>query len=136
MYVHMYMFILFIQVCSAGSRLLVQENIADRLIGMIKERMTHLRLGDSLDKSIDMGAIVDASQRKTIDSYVQKAKEEGAEVHVCVCVSVSMYARVCMYATMCVHVSVSTCMCVYMYMYVCLGIRKNLDQLRFEPRTF
>ena len=42
--------------------------------------MTHLRLGDSLDKGIDMGAIVDESQKKTIDGYVQKAKEEGAEV--------------------------------------------------------
>ena len=125
MYVHMYMFILFIQVCSAGSRLLVQENIADRLIGMIKERMTHLRLGDSLDKSIDMGAIVDASQRKTIDSYVQKAKEEGAEVHVCVCVSVSMYSCVCMYVTMCVHVSVSMCVCTCICVCVCTCVSWN-----------
>ncbi len=66
--------------CSAGSRLLVQENIAERVIAKIKERMTHLRLGDSLDKAIDMGPIVDASQKKSIDAYVQKAKEEGAEV--------------------------------------------------------
>ena len=50
------------------------------MIKKIKERMTHLRLGDSLDKGIDMGPIVDASQKKSIDSYVQKAKEEGAEV--------------------------------------------------------
>ena len=42
--------------------------------------MTHFRLGDSLDKGIDMAAIVDPSQRKTIDEYVQKAKKEGAEV--------------------------------------------------------
>ena len=66
--------------CSAGSRLLVQENIAEQVIAKIKERMTHLRLGDSLDKAIDMGPIVDASQKKSIDAYVQKAKEEGAEV--------------------------------------------------------
>lgn len=69
-----------LQVCSAGSRLLVQENIADKVIAKVKERMTHLRLGDSLDKSIDMGPIVDPSQKKSIDAYVQKAKEEGAEV--------------------------------------------------------
>ena len=50
------------------------------MIKKIKERMTHLRLGDSLDKGIDMGPIVDASQKKSIDSYVQKAKVEGAEV--------------------------------------------------------
>ena len=39
-----------LQVCSAGSRLIVQEDIADRMVKKIKERMTHLRLGDSLDK--------------------------------------------------------------------------------------
>ena len=50
------------------------------MIAKVKERMTHLRLGDSLDKGIDMAAIVDPSQRKTIDEYVQKAKKEGAEV--------------------------------------------------------
>ena len=38
------------QVCSAGSRLIVQENIVDTVVAKIKERMTHLRLGDSLDK--------------------------------------------------------------------------------------
>lgn len=73
-------YILLIQVCSAGSRLLVQENIADKMIAKLKERMTHLRIGDSLDKGIDMGAIVDPSQRKSIDEYVQKARQEGADV--------------------------------------------------------
>ena len=38
------------QVCSAGSRLIVQESVAAITVGKIKERMTHLRLGDSLDK--------------------------------------------------------------------------------------
>lgn len=42
--------------------------------------MGRLRVGDSLDKCMDMGAIVDASQMKSIDKYVQQAKEEGAEV--------------------------------------------------------
>ena len=42
--------------------------------------MTHLRLGDSLDKCIDMGAIVDPSQRKSVDMMVQEAKAEGANV--------------------------------------------------------
>ena len=74
------------QVCSAGSRLIVQENIADRMVAKIKERMTHLRLGDSLDKGIDMGAIVDPTQRKSIDEYVQQARREGAEVYqACAC---------------------------------------------------
>ena len=71
-----------LQVCSAGSRLLVQENIADVMIAKVKERMTHLRVGDSLDKSIDMGAIVDVSQKKSIEEFIRKAKEEGAEVSI------------------------------------------------------
>ena len=50
------------------------------MIAKIKERMTHLRLGDSLDKCVDMGPIVDQSQRITIDEFVQKAKDEGAAV--------------------------------------------------------
>ena len=50
------------QVCSAGSRLLVQETVYAKMVAKIKERMTHLRLGDSLDKGIDMAAIVDPSQ--------------------------------------------------------------------------
>jgi aldehyde dehydrogenase (NAD+) len=69
------------QVCSAGSRLLVQENVAQRVVKKIKNRMTHLRLGDSLDKGIDMGAIVDPSQRKSIDDYVQEARRDGADVY-------------------------------------------------------
>lgn len=42
--------------------------------------MSHLRLGDSLDKNIDMGAVVDKSQWESIDSYVRKARAEGNDV--------------------------------------------------------
>ena len=42
--------------------------------------MKHLRVGNSLDKCIDIGAIVDESQKKSIDEYVQDARNEGAEV--------------------------------------------------------
>jgi len=74
------------QVCSAGSRLLVQENIYDKVVKKIKERMKTLRVGDSLDKSIDMGAIVDPSQRKSVEKYVQIAKDEGCDVYqACAC---------------------------------------------------
>lgn len=69
------------QVCSAGSRLLVQETIADKLIEKLKERMKHLRVGTSLDKCVDMGAIIDESQRKSIEEYVEEAKKEGAEIY-------------------------------------------------------
>lgn len=69
------------QVCSAGSRLIVQENIAESFVAKIKERLTHFRVGDSLDKCVDMGAIVNGSQKESIDAYVQQAKLEGAEVY-------------------------------------------------------
>ena len=42
--------------------------------------MSHLRVGDSLDKAVDVGAIVDESQRKTVENYVEQARQEGAEV--------------------------------------------------------
>ncbi|XP_071831026.1 aldehyde dehydrogenase family 16 member A1-like [Apostichopus japonicus] len=69
------------QVCSAGSRLIVQENILSTVVDKLRDRISHLRLGHSLDKSIDMGAIVDPSQRKTVDEYVEDARKEGAEVY-------------------------------------------------------
>ena len=42
--------------------------------------MSHLRVGDSLDKAIDVGAVVDETQRKTVEDYVKHARQEGAEV--------------------------------------------------------
>ncbi len=69
------------QVCCAGSRLLVQESIADKFLAKVKRRMGLLRIGDSLDKGVDIGAIVDPIQRKTIDGWVQKGIAEGAEVY-------------------------------------------------------
>ena len=68
------------QVCCAGSRLLVQENVAESFLNKLKKRMEHLRVGDPLDKCIDMGAIVDQSQWNTIDSWVKIGIREGGEV--------------------------------------------------------
>jgi len=68
------------QVCCAGSRLIVQENIAPRFIQKLKTRMGHLRVGDSLDKAIDMGAIVDKSQWDTVDYWVKMGEKEGGDV--------------------------------------------------------
>jgi aldehyde dehydrogenase (NAD+) len=65
------------QVCCAGSRLLVQENVADRFTGKLKARMQRLRVGDPLDKAIDIGAIVDQTQWDTIDQWVQTGVKEG-----------------------------------------------------------
>jgi aldehyde dehydrogenase (NAD+) len=63
------------QVCCAGSRLLVQEGIADRFHDKLKRRMDGLRLGDPLDKCIDVGAIVDPVQLATITGLVQGCKD-------------------------------------------------------------
>ena len=58
------------QVCCAGSRLLVQEGIAERFHAKLKARMEKLRIGDPLDKCIDVGAIVDPVQRDRIAAMV------------------------------------------------------------------
>ncbi|KAK7074451.1 hypothetical protein SK128_023965, partial [Halocaridina rubra] len=68
------------QVCSAGSRLLVQEPVFDKFMDKLKVRMRNLRLGVSLDKSLDMGAIIDPTQQKFIAEYVDNARKEGADV--------------------------------------------------------
>jgi aldehyde dehydrogenase (NAD+) len=66
------------QVCCAGSRLLVQEGVADRLIEKLRARMEKLRLGSPLDKGVDMGAIVAPVQLERIRSLVQQGADEGA----------------------------------------------------------
>ena len=65
------------QVCCAGSRLLVQEGIAAKFIAKLKRRMETLVVGDPLDKSVDMGAIVDPIQLARITELVAKGKAEG-----------------------------------------------------------
>lgn len=65
------------QVCCAGSRLLVQESIAETLYAKLKKRMSQLIVGNPLDKGIDMGAIVDKIQLKTIEDLVKQGVEEG-----------------------------------------------------------
>ncbi|MFL5696226.1 MAG: aldehyde dehydrogenase family protein [Ktedonobacteraceae bacterium] len=68
------------QVCCAGSRLLVQEDIAGRLINKLRARMEKLRIGDPLDKAVDMGAIVSPGQLQEIQRLVSQGVEEGAEI--------------------------------------------------------
>ena len=63
------------QVCCAGSRLLVQEGVADRFHDKLKRRMDGLRLGDPLDKCIDVGAVVDPVQLATITAMVDGCKD-------------------------------------------------------------
>src|ERR1700693_3686077 len=66
------------QVCCAGSRLLMQEGIADKLIGKIQDRMNTLRMGPPLDKAIDIGAIVARVQLERIQRLVDQGVAEGA----------------------------------------------------------
>ena len=67
------------QVCCAGSRLLVQEAVAPEFVRRLKRRMSTLRIGHPLDKTIDMGAIVDSIQLQRISALVDKGVAEGAE---------------------------------------------------------
>lgn len=66
------------QVCCAGSRLLVQEGVADRLLAKLRDRMERLRVGSPLDKSVDMGAIVAPVQLERIRAICQQGIDEGA----------------------------------------------------------
>jgi aldehyde dehydrogenase (NAD+) len=68
------------QVCCAGSRLLDQESVADRLHDKNTRRMSRLILGDSLDKGIDMGALVDPVQQENIKKLVELGVEEGGQL--------------------------------------------------------
>src|SRR5579859_5863433 len=66
------------QVCCAGSRLLMQESIAEKLTRKVQARMSTLRVGSPLDKAIDVGAIVAKVQLERIDSLVKQGIAEGA----------------------------------------------------------
>jgi aldehyde dehydrogenase (NAD+) len=68
-------------VCCAGSRLLVQEGISDRLIEKLKARMETLIVGDPLDKNTDIGAINSKAQFEKIEKYIQIGINEGAEMY-------------------------------------------------------
>jgi aldehyde dehydrogenase (NAD+) len=66
-------------VCCAGSRLLLQESIADEVLESLKRRLGTLRLGDPLDKNTDIGAINSAEQLARITELVESGEQEGAE---------------------------------------------------------
>jgi aldehyde dehydrogenase (NAD+) len=68
-------------VCCAGSRLFVQENIADKVVRKLKHRMKSLVVGNPLDKNTDVGAINSKEQLKIINKYIKIGIEEGAEIH-------------------------------------------------------
>ena len=69
------------QVCCAGSRLLVQESVEQKFLAKLRARMDKLTLGSPLDKSIDIGALVDPVQRQRIAGLVESARAEGCTVY-------------------------------------------------------
>ncbi|MFI5262403.1 MAG: aldehyde dehydrogenase family protein [Candidatus Limnocylindrales bacterium] len=69
------------EVCCAGSRLLVQESIADLLIDKLKDRLGTLRVGDPLDKNTDIGAINNAAQLAKIEELITVGVAEGADLY-------------------------------------------------------
>ena len=66
------------EVCCAGSRILVQEGIAERFFTKLRTRMETLRVGDPLDKTMDMGAVVSRKQLARIDGLLAQGQAEGA----------------------------------------------------------
>jgi aldehyde dehydrogenase (NAD+) len=68
-------------VCCAGSRLFVQEGVAEKVIRKLKQRMESLYVGDPMDKNTDIGAINSKQQLDKINKYIQIGIEEGAEMY-------------------------------------------------------
>ncbi|MBI2614112.1 MAG: aldehyde dehydrogenase family protein [Gemmatimonadetes bacterium] len=68
------------QVCCAGSRILVQEGVGERLVEKLRARMETLRVGDPLDKAVDIGAIIAPVQLEKIQRLVRQGEQEGATV--------------------------------------------------------
>ena len=69
------------EVCCAGSRLLVQESIADTLVDKLKDRLSTIRVGDPLDKNTDVGAINSKAQLEKITELVASGVAEGADLY-------------------------------------------------------
>ena len=68
-------------VCCAGSRLFIQESVADLVIKKLKDRLETLIVGDPLDKNTDIGAINSREQLNTINKYIKIGKDEGADFY-------------------------------------------------------
>ncbi len=72
-------------VCCAGSRLFIQESIADKVVSKLKQRIDSLYVGNPLDKNTDIGAINSKEQLETIRKYIEIGKKEGADIYQPVC---------------------------------------------------
>ena len=72
-------------VCCAGSRLFIQESVADTVIDKLKDRISTLIVGDPLDKNTDIGAINSIEQLNIINKYIKIGKKEGGEIYQAKC---------------------------------------------------
>lgn len=68
------------QVCSAGSRLVVEESIHDAFVAELVKRAEKIRLGGPLDENAETGPLISAEHRDKVHAYVERAKEQGAQV--------------------------------------------------------
>ena len=68
------------QRCTATSRAIVQESVADELMNQMMERISKWRLGNGLEPDVQMGPLVTAQQRKTVEEYIEIGKREGAKL--------------------------------------------------------
>ncbi len=68
------------QVCSAGSRLIVEESIHDEVVGELVRRAPHIRLGGPFDDEAESGPLISADHRAKVQAYVDQAVEEGAQL--------------------------------------------------------
>ncbi|MCI0446234.1 aldehyde dehydrogenase family protein [bacterium] len=68
------------QRCTASSRVIVQETIADRFVEMLMARMKQIRVGDGLNPEVNMGPLVDESQLQTVTRYLEIGESEGAKL--------------------------------------------------------
>lgn len=66
------------EVCSAGSRLLVEKPIHERFVSAMLEKVPRITVGHGLGKGVKMGALVSAAHREKVESYIQIGKQEGA----------------------------------------------------------
>jgi betaine-aldehyde dehydrogenase len=66
------------QVCSAGSRLIVQEPLHDKLVAKVVERAKKIRVGDGFDPATEMGPIISRAHQEKVEAYIELGKQEGA----------------------------------------------------------
>jgi betaine-aldehyde dehydrogenase len=68
------------EVCSAGSRLLVEESMHDAIVGGMLRKLPKIKMGHGLEPGVKMGPLISAAHRDKVESYIRLGKEEGADL--------------------------------------------------------